>query len=426
MVKKLNNILDSGYTTLCAAILAIVVGFCFPKLGASFKPFSQIFLQLISLSVIPIIFGSVTTGVINLISGKSKDISISRILCVFVLALVIGSIVGVAVCIAFDPGKDVADSKLVSDMIFQDMRKSIPVLSIFDNFDNLQSFSFSDFLTTLLPSNPFEAFAKGNVIQILAISVLVGIAASALDGNKQTVVLEGLSVLHSSFKRVLSIPTRILPIGIFFLLASSLSEIGVDVLISMKTFCFSAAMTFLIISIVAFIIIYFYSPISVSKSLSALKEPMTVAFSTCSNQATLPFLTMALTSKFKLPEEAVELCIPFGVTICRVSNAAYFAFVTVFVVSLYNEPLSLFQYGLITFNSILASLASSGASGMVAIAMISIILDPLNLPIGSILIILVIVDPIINPVRTITSLLMNAALSCAVIKRFRGGHRNAN
>lgn len=419
-MSKIMAIMRNGYTTLISAICAIIVGFGFPEIGAIFKPFSDIFLTLISISVIPIIFSSVTSSVIKLISGQSENIKIIRVVTWFLTALIIASVIGMLSCYVFNPSKSVAESSFVSDMIFKDMQKSILSLSVNQVLSTFQSFSFTDFLTTLLPKNPFEAFAKGNVIQILSLSIFVGVAIATLNENKQKTTLNALSVLMSSFKTILRLPTQILPIGIFFLLSSSLSEISIDVLLSMKDFCISVAISFLVIICIGFVIIWLYSPIGLLKSIKELKESMTVAFSTCSNQATLPFLTNALSQKFKLKEDAVDLAIPLGVTMCRTSNAAYYAFVVVFIASLYSEPLTLMQCGFIMFGAILASLAASGASGVIAISMLSIILDPLNLPIGSILIILVIVEPIMEPLRTVTSLVMNAAISCAVINKDRG------
>lgn len=418
-MNKIMAILGNGYTTLFSAMCAIVVGFGFPDIGKIFKPFSDIFLTLISISVIPIIFSSVTSSVIKLMSGKSKTIQISRVIFWFIASLVLASIIGMACCYIFNPSESVSKSEFISDMIFKDMQKSILVISVGQMLSTFQSFSFTDFLTTLLPKNPFEAFAKGNVIQILSISIFVGAAIAILSEDKQKTTLNALSVLMSAFKAILKFPTKILPVGIFFLLSSSLSAISIDVLLSMKDFCVSAAISFLIIIIIGFIIMGIYSPIGLFASIKNLKESMTVAFSTCSNQATLPFLTSTLSQKFKLKEDAVDLAIPLGVTMCRTSNAAYYAFVVIFIASLYNEPLSVLQIGFIVFGAILASLAASGASGVIAITMLSIILDPLNLPIGSILVILVIVEPIMEPLRTVTSLVMNAAISCAVINKDR-------
>lgn len=422
-MNKLMAVLGNGSTTLFCAISAIIVGFGFPSIGIMFKPFSEMFLTLISVSVIPIIFSSVTSSIIKLISGRSENIKIIRVVICFIIALVFASFVGMASCYIFNPGKSVAQSSFISDIIFKDMQKSIIVTSINQVLSTFQSFSFADFLTTLLPKNPFEAFAKGNVIQILSISIIMGIAIAALSEKKRNVTLNALSGIMSSFKTILKIPTKILPIGIFFLLSSSLAAISIDVLFSMKDFCISATISFLIIMLIGLVIMWIYSPIGLLGSIKELKEPMTVAFSTCSNQATLPFLTNILSQKFRLKEDAVDLAIPLGVTMCRTGNAAYYAFVVVFMASLYNEPLTLFQNLFIVFGAIVASLAASGASGVIAISMLSIILDPLNLPIGSILVILVIVEPIMDPFRTITSLVMNAAISCAVINKDRRRER---
>ncbi|MDR3224618.1 MAG: dicarboxylate/amino acid:cation symporter [Holosporales bacterium] len=407
--------LGNGYITLFFATSAVFVGFFLPAIGTMFKPFANVFLTFLSISIIPIIFSSVTLSIMNLVSGKSEKIKISRIVAVFSMALVVAGVIGILCSLVFNPSQSIAQSEFVSNMIFHEMQKSIAVVSINEPFNFMKNFNFGDFLATLLPKNPFEAFAKGNVIQILAISILIGVSVCFLSVRKQTRISGALSTLMDAFKAMLSISTKILPIGVFLLLSSSLAEISVDVLLSMKNFCLSAGIGFLIIITIGVIIMWLYSPIGLFRSIVALKESITIAFSTCSNQATLPFLTSSLTNKFNLPEKAVDLSIPLGVTMCRTSNAAYYAFVSVFIASLYNEPLSFLQYGFIVFGAILTSLAASGASGIIAITMISIILDPLNLPIGSIAVVLVVVEPIMDPIRTVTSLIMNAALSCAVV-----------
>jgi len=416
-----SKILGSGYTTLLCALAAIFFGLSFPNIAEQFTPFSQIFLTMISLTVIPIIFASVTCSIIKIMTSHNQNIKISNIVFIFLIALVISGIIGTFMGMLIN-SNDVTNSEIISKMIFQDMQKSIAELSIDEPFSNLKKFNFSDFFMTLLPKNPFEAFAKGNVIQIITLSILVGVAVAALDKLKREITLTSLGVLMSSFKAILKIPTKILPIGIFFLLSSSLSQIDLKVLFSMKSFCLYSGFGFLFINIIALGIFYFYSPIGLKNSILALKESIIVAFSTCSNQATVPFLISSLSNKFKLPNSAVDLSIPLGVTMCRVSNVAYYALVTIFVASIYNEPLTLMQYGFVVFGAILTSFAASGTSGVIAITMITIILDPLDLPIGSILILLVVIDPIVDPFRTVTSLIMNAALSCLVINRRKHQH----
>jgi proton glutamate symport protein len=223
----------------------------------------------------------------------------------------------------------------------------------------------------------------------------------------------------SSFKSILEFQIKILPLGLFFVLVSNFSSIDLNAVLAMKSFCLSVGMGFLCLLITAFFIFFLYSPIRAKRSIVALQRPITIAFSTCSNQATLPFLSAALTEQFKLPKNAVDISIPLGISICRVSAVTYYSFVAIFVMSLYNEPFSAFNLIFVTIGAIVTSFAASGATGIVAITMISIILNPLDLPIGTAFLLLVIVEPILDPLRTVTSLVLNAAISCMVINKKR-------
>lgn len=416
----MSKILGSGYTTLVSFVLALFVAFAFPEIGLSFKPLGDIFLTLISISIIPIIFSSVTCSIIRMLTTGLKEVTVGRITSIFAAALASAGIIGVLAGILLDPGEKIIDSQFVADIIFREVQNLTDELSMFEPFKSLQEFSFSDFLSNLLPRNPFAAFAEGNIIQILSVSILVGIAVAHLDEQKRDMTLRGLTVLMQSFTRVLKIPMKILPIGMFFLLSSNIAKLKPDDLLTMKHFIFSVFIMFTILLVIAIFIVARYSPIGFKRSMVAIKESVIVAFSTCSNQATLPFLITSLRDKFKLSEQAVDLAIPLGITMCRVSNVAYYAFVSIFIASVYNHPLSIYEQGFIVLGAIVTSFASSGASGVIAISMISIILDPLNLSMGAIILILIAVDPIIDPYRTISSLVMNAAISCFIINKKRG------
>jgi proton glutamate symport protein len=400
-------------------MISITVGLTFPEFGKSVKPASDIFLTLIFIPVIPIIFASITYNITKIITDKESGIKISRTIIMFFLALICAGIIGCLVCVLMNPGDSLSKSAEVSNMIFQDMQKSMLTLSYTDILDSAQSFSILDFIAALLPKNPFEAFANGSIIQILSLSILCGVAIAALDNRKRGMALKALDVMMVLFKRVLDIPVKILPLGLFFTITSNIARINPDVLMSMKEFCISVILGFLGLIILAILLLIIYSPVKITSSLAGLKDPVVIAFSTCSNQATIPFLITALVSEFKLAENAVNIEIPLGVTMCRVGNVAYYAFIAVFIAALYNEPLSIYQYVFIIAGSVIVSFAATGVSGIIAIGMVSMVLDPLNLPIDSMLALLIIIDPVVDPFRTATSLIMNAALSCLVINKNR-------
>lgn len=413
--ERISKILSSGYSTLIGAICAIFVGTCFPEIGKSLTPLSNIFLTLISISVIPIIFSSVTCSIIRMSSNKLCNIKISKIIFTFMGILFFAGTIGLLIGIITNPGEKAMSSEFIANLIFSDIQNSIAELSVFEPLNTLQKFSFADFVSTLLPKNPFAAFAEGNIIQILSVSILVGFAIAHLESQKREITLNSLGVFMQSFKKILRIPTKILPIGMFFLLASSMAKVNFEDMLAMKYFILSTIAVFGVLLLVALPIFAIYSPIGLLKSIKAIKEPVVVAFSTCSNQATLPFLITSLRDKFRLAEQSVDLAIPLGITMCRVSNVAYYAFVSIFIASIHNQPLSIYEQAFIILGAIMTSFASSGANGVIAIGMISLIMEPLNLPIDSIILILVAVDPIIEPIRTVTSLVMNAAISCFII-----------
>ena len=236
MLGKISKLLSSGYTTIIAAVCAIFIGIRFPDTGKLFSLPGNIFLTLISISVIPIIFSSVTCSIIKMLSHKFAELTVSKIIFTFTSILILAGSVGILVGIASNSGEKIMSSKLIANLIFQDMQKSIATLSLFDPLDTLQKFSFANFISTLLPKNPFAAFAEGNIIQILSVSILVGFAIAHLDSQKREVSLQSLTVLMQSFKKILKIPTRILPIGMFCLLSSNISKVNFEDMLAMTHF----------------------------------------------------------------------------------------------------------------------------------------------------------------------------------------------
>ena len=426
VMNLISQILNNGYTTLVVAILAIFVAGNFPEFGKSLTVFGDIFLTLISISIIPIIFSSITCSIVQMLSNNCSKISISKIIFTFSAVLFLAGIIGISVGIISNPTARIMNSDTISTVLFSNLKNAIAELSIYDPISSIKNLSLSDFLSTLLPKNPFAAFAQGNIIQIISLSILCGIAIANLDTSKKETAVNNLTILMQSFKKILKIPTKILPLGMFFVIASSISKTDINDILAMKYFIFMTMLAFSVLVLIALLLFVIYSPIGLFDSVRAIRESVFVAFSTCSNQATLPFLITSLKEKFKLPEQSVNVSLPLGVTMCRVSNVAYYAFVSIFIAQIYNQPLSIYEYGFIALGAIITSFSSSGVNGIIAISMISIIMDPLNLPIDAIIVILIAIDPIIDPFRTITSLVMNAALSCLIINSKRENYANTS
>jgi hypothetical protein len=129
-------------------------------------------------------------------------------------------------------------------------------------------------------------------------------------------------------------------------------------------------------------------------------EPVMLAFATRNSMATLPSAITCLDDKMNFDRTAVNLTLPLGMTLGRFGNVFYFAVAVFFVVQIYGMELAAAQYATIFLGVIFAGTATAGASGIVTLSVISIVLSPLNLPVEAVLVIFMAIDPIIDPFRT--------------------------
>jgi hypothetical protein len=106
--------------------------------------------------------------------------------------------------------------------------------------------------------------------------------------------------------------------------------------------------------------------------------------------------------------------VPLGVTICRYGSVIYFSLATMFVAQLYDTPLDAQAYAIILIGSIFAGMATSGASGVLTLAMMLLVLEPLGLPFEAVLVLFIAIDPIIDPLRTLLIVYVACATSALI------------
>jgi proton glutamate symport protein len=129
----------------------------------------------------------------------------------------------------------------------------------------------------------------------------------------------------------------------------------------------------------------------------------------------------ALRENFRLPPEITNLVVPLSVVICRYSMILMFTIGAVFVVQLYNIPLSASQLGIVFGGAVLGMLAGAGAPGVIALSMISMVLIPLGLPIDATVILLLAVNFLIDPALTILNVYLTCVATVVIGRRSGGG-----
>ena len=161
--------------------------------------------------------------------------------------------------------------------------------------------------------------------------------------------------------------------------------------------------------VLCFVVIWMRLGGSPWRAVTALREAILVAFGTSSSFAAAPAMMRALKRGLGMNPGVVDLVTPLGITLNPPGSAFHFAIATMFLANLYGVDLDTGQIAFVLVGSVLAGLAASGAPGVAALSMISLILVPLGLPVEVAIILLVAIDPIVDPVLTVVNISANAA-----------------
>jgi proton glutamate symport protein len=151
-------------------------------------------------------------------------------------------------------------------------------------------------------------------------------------------------------------------------------------------------------------------------SYVALRKPLIISFGTRSSFVAMPSAIHAMSEDLRFEKETINLTIPLGITICRFGTVMAFSFSAVFFAQLYHLQMSPGIYGIILMGTVLAALASAGAPGAATIGMLSLVFNPLGLPVDAAIALMLAVDPLIDPVLTLVNVHTNCACTALIAK----------
>ena len=149
----------------------------------------------------------------------------------------------------------------------------------------------------------------------------------------------------------------------------------------------------------------------------ALKETVVMALGTGNAMACLPSAINGLVDEMGYDKKSVDLIVPLSLTICRTGPTLYFALATLFVAQLYNVELGVSGLMAVFIGSIFAGLATAGASGVVLLSMLSLVLEPLQLPVEAVLVLFIVIDPIVGPFRALAIVHTSCAINTLILPK---------
>jgi proton glutamate symport protein len=275
-----------------------------------------------------------------------------------------------------------------------------------------------DTVLNIVPKNPFEAVAQGNMLQVVFASLLVGIALTLIKREKATVVIQFFDAMTDVIIKVVEIVLMIAPYAVFALIVEQIAELGLDILGSLAVYCLVVVAGLLTMMFVIYPIGFkILGGISYNRFFKAISPAQLLAFSSASSSATLPVTMECCEQRLGIKEEVSAFVLPIGATINMDGTALYQGVAAVFIAQLYGMDLTVMDQLTIVLTATLASIGTAGVPG-VGMIMLVIVLQSVGIPLEGIAVILG-VDRILDMCRTSCNV-TGDAMVCAVVASSEG------
>lgn len=270
-----------------------------------------------------------------------------------------------------------------------------------------------DLVRDMVPTNPFDSMARGDMIQVVVFALLLGIALSLLPRQRSAPVFAVVEGLNDAFISIVRGIMKLAPIGVFCLITPIVANLGFAALSALGAYCLTVLAGLLIIQLVIYpAVVLIFSRIGLVKFFRGISQVQMVAFSSSSSAATLPVTIQAVRDRLGVPADITNFVCAMGAKINMDGTALMQAVATVFLAQFYAIELSLTQQVSIVFTAVFSAIGTPGipSGGMV---MLVIVLRSVGVPSEGIAMILA-VDRVLDMCRTVVNVTGDSAAAVAV------------
>jgi Na+/H+-dicarboxylate symporter len=266
----------------------------------------------------------------------------------------------------------------------------------------------------IVPSNPIQAFAEGNMLQIIFFVILFSIAM-LMCGDIGKQLAAGAEKLNEVMMKVVTLVMDFAPIGVFFLMAKTFSEQGIGLILPMIGYFSVVVLCLLLHAFGTFsLLISLLAKLNPWVFMKKMRPAHIFAFSTASSNATIPVTLQVVEKRLGINNATASFTIPLGATINMDGTAIMQGVATVFIANVYGINLDLGDYVTVVGMSILASIGTAGVPG-VGLIMLAMVFNQVGLPVEGIGLILG-VDRILDMIRTAVNVTGDATVTCIVAR----------
>jgi aerobic C4-dicarboxylate transport protein len=387
---------------LVAIVIGVLLGYFYPSLGEAMKPLGDAFIKLIKMLIAPIIFCTVVIGIAGMEDMKKVGKTGGLALLYFEVVSTLALIVGLVFVNLLKPGAGLHIDPATLDT------KAVAAYT-----GPGKMASTTEFLLNVIPNSVVDAFAKGDILQVLFFSVLFGFALHRF-GGRGTLVFDFVEKLSHVLFGIVGIIMKLAPIGAFGAMAFTIGKYGVGTLVSLGKLMGTFYLTCLVFIFGVLGLIARLHGFSVWKFIKYIKEELFIVLGTSSSESVLPRM-LAKMENLGIKKSVVGLVIPTGYSFNLDGTSIYLTMAAVFIAQATDTPMTLTQQITLLAVLLLTSKGAAGVTGSGFIVLAATLSAVGHVPVAGLALILG-VDRFMSEARALTNLIGNGVATIVVAK----------
>ncbi len=390
------------FQVIVAIVIGIGIGHFYPDSGAAMKPLGDGFIKLIKMMIAPIIFCTVVTGISGMENMKKVGKTGGLALLYFEVVSTVALIIGLLVINIIKPGVGMNIDPSTLD-----------TAAVTAYTGPANQMSTIEFILNVIPTTLVDAFAKGEILQVLLISVLFGFALHKM-GGRASIIFDFIENLSQVLFTIVGFIMKIAPLGAFGAMAFTIGNYGIASLFALGKLMATFYLTCLLFVFVVLGLIARSHGFSLWKFIRYIREELLIVLGTSSSESALPRLIAKL-EKLGVQKSVVGLVVPTGYSFNLDGTSIYLAMAAVFIAQATNTDLTLMdQLGLLAV-LLLTSKGAAGVTGSGFIVLAATLSAVGHVPVTGLALILGI-DRFMSEARALTNLIGNGVATIVVGK----------
>jgi Na+/H+-dicarboxylate symporter len=367
----------------------------------------RLFLAMIKMVVVPLVFFSLIVGVASLGDFRKLGKMGGATLGFFTLTTMVALTIGIVLTNLIKPGEFLSEEDRAGLLSSYSGDAGSKVASAAD------APSLVDQIVNIVPTNPFQALADGDMLAVIFVAAMIGIAFTLMEQKRASHGVKVIDSLNEAMVTLVHIAMLLAPYGVAALLFEVVGSTGFSVLVALGVYGLVVLLGLLLHILITYMsVVKFIVKLPFLGFIKSIRAAMVLAFSTSSSSATLPVTMEALQDNVKVSEETASFVLPIGATVNMDGTALYQAVAAVFIAQIYGIDLSIGDQATIVVSATMASIGAAGVpgAGMITLAMV---LTAIGVPTEGVALVLG-VDRILDMFRTSTNVVGDATATTLI------------